>query len=290
MWQLDGPLELLECDEQVDVVRQGRATPGDVQYVDGIPAASHPPSRQSVVATLQPMMGLDLQMVPEGNRHKQTWWLWQATRTAAQASFLIDTQDLVLYGEQAYQVQKVEPWQSYRRCMLVGVDLGTYAGIIAAATTPDVYPDLSAVEDPIQVGAIPLGDQMANYLYDAAGLPADNLGNVGDLYLDTDTYTVYGPKTTAGWPASGKTLVGPAGPVGPPGPSVTGPQGPVGTIIFRGAGLPPSDAILQAARDEDYYLDLNTGSLYPFIDDANAASSDAPLSVGAALDPSAAAR
>jgi hypothetical protein len=264
MWQLDGPIELLECDEQVDVVRQGRLSPADVQYIDGIPTATHPPIRHTVTATLQPMGGRDLMLVPEGFRDKQTLWLWQAHRTAAQDTFRIDVADLVLYGPRGYQVQTSEDWGSYTRCMLVAVDLGTYQSVIDASITPDVYVSSLLAQDPIQVGAIPLGDQMANYLYNANGLPADNLGNIGDLYLDMDTYICYGPKTADGWPSTGKDLHGPPGERGPPGEQgVPGERGPEGSIIYRDYG-PPSDDVLAEARPEDYYLDLETGYLYPF--------------------------
>ncbi len=53
--------------------------------------------------------------------------------------------------------------------------------------------------------------------------PADTLGAVGDFYLDTATGTLYGPKTSIGWPSTGTSLVGTQGPAG-----ATGPQGPAG--------------------------------------------------------------
>lgn len=121
---------------------------------------------------------------------------------------------------------------------------------------------------------------MANYLYNSNGLPADNLGNPGDLYLDEDTYIVYGPKTSAGWPSTGKSLAGPKGDPGPKGDQGVqgerGEIGPVGTTIWRGQGSTPPDAVLAAAKAEDYYLDLSTGLIYPFIDDSDPASSGAP--------------
>lgn len=272
MWQLDGPVELLECDEQVDIVRQGRLSPADVQYIDGLPTAAHPPLRVTVTATLQPMGGRDLQMVPEAFRDKETLAMWQAHRTASQDALRVDITDLVLYGAKGYQVQAAEDWGSYTRATLVAVDLGAYQSVIDQSVTPDVYVSSLLAQDPIQVGAIPLGDQMANYLYNANGLPADNLGNIGDLYLDMDTYIVYGPKTDDGWPSTGRDLHGPAGPAGPPGPpGERGERGPEGSVIFRDHG-PPSKDVLAEAREEDYYLDLDTGLLYPFIPEDAAAS------------------
>lgn len=264
MWELDGDIELIELDETVDVVRLGTGVPEDVTYIDGVAAQTHRPLRVSITATLQPVSGRDLMLLPEAFRSKESLAMWQATRTPAQAALRVNVQDLVVRQGRAYQVQNATDWGTFIKATLVEVDLGVYAAAIAAAQTPDIYPPLALAEDPIVVGAIPLGDQMANYLYNAAGLPADNLGNVGDLYLDTDTYTVFGPKTDAGWPSTGKSLVGPAGPPGPPGPAgERGPAGPLGSIIYRGYG-DPSDDVLAVARGEDFYLDLTSGLLYPF--------------------------
>lgn len=263
MWQLDGPLELLECDELVDVVRQGRIAPDDVQYIDGLPTSPHPPTRVTITATLQPMGGRDLMLLPEGFRDKDTLWLWQAHRTQAQDVLRLDVADIVLHGPKGYQVQSAEDWGSYSRCMLVGIDLGAYQSLVDAATTPDIYTPTALADDPIRVGAIPLGDQMANFLYDAHGLPADNLGNAGDLYLDLDTYTVYGPKTSDGWPATGKNLVGPTGQDGRDGvDGKDGKDGERGTRIWYGDGLPTDDILAQAMAG-DIFLDEATGSLYP---------------------------
>lgn len=273
MWQLDGPVELLELDEQVDVVRQGRQSPGDVQYIDGLPTAAHPPLRVTITATLQPMGGRDLQLVPEAFRDKEMLSLWQPHGVTDDEPLQVDIADLVLYNAKGYQVQSAEDWGSYTKATLVAVDLGAYQSVIDQSVTPDVYVSSLLAQDPIQVGAIPLGDQMANYLYNANGLPADNLGNIGDLYLDMDTYICYGPKTADGWPSTGRDLHGPAGPPGPPGPvGPAGERGPEGSIIYRDYG-PPSADVLAEAREEDYYLDMSTGFLYPFLpDDADASN------------------
>ena len=47
-----------------------------------------------------------------------------------------------------------------------------------------------------------------------SGTPTAGLGAIGDFYLDTSTNTLYGPKTAGGWPATGVSLVGPAGATG----------------------------------------------------------------------------
>ena len=45
--------------------------------------------------------------------------------------------------------------------------------------------------------------------------PDPGIGNLGDFYIDTTTYTIYGPKTGAGW-GTGTCLIGPAGGGVPP--------------------------------------------------------------------------
>jgi hypothetical protein len=66
------------------------------------------------------------------------------------------------------------------------------------------------------------------------GAPTDDLGRPGDLYLDTESSRIYGPKT-ATWPDQSVSLVGAAGAAGPagsPGPAgadgFAGPAGPAG--------------------------------------------------------------
>ncbi len=42
--------------------------------------------------------------------------------------------------------------------------------------------------------------------------PTAGLGTIGDFYLNTNTNTLFGPKTSGTWPATGTSLTGPAGP------------------------------------------------------------------------------
>lgn len=62
--------------------------------------------------------------------------------------------------------------------------------------------------------------------------PKSGIGNDGDLYLNTTTYFLFGPKDKNEW-GIGKTLIGPQGPKGefggPQGPQgIQGPEGPRG--------------------------------------------------------------
>jgi hypothetical protein len=251
MWLLDCPVELLECDETVDIIRQGNLSPDDVTYVDGLPTALHKPLRVAVRATLQPMGGRDLKLLPEGFRVLETLSMWQPHQFNETDIIRVDNGDIVLYGQKGYQVQSAKDWGSFTQASLTRIDLGTYAGIIAATEVQDVpaiYTPTALAGDLIQVQAIPLGDQMANFLYRAHGLPADNLGQVGDLYLDLDTYICYGVKTDEGWPSVGEPL--------------KGPQGERGNKFFYGIGPPPQD-VLDVALAGDLYIDEDTQTLYP---------------------------
>lgn len=50
-----------------------------------------------------------------------------------------------------------------------------------------------------------------NTILSGSALPSSTLGASGDFYLNTATTTLYGPKTSAGWPANGTVLIGPKG-------------------------------------------------------------------------------
>ena len=84
-----------------------------------------------------------------------------------------------------------------------------------------------------------------NTVKNGVGVPAVSIGNIGDFFIDTTNKRFYGPKTSAGWPASFVSVVGPQGPQGiqglrgPTGPvgakGATGPTGPIGPAGSQGA-------------------------------------------------------
>jgi hypothetical protein len=77
----------------------------------------------------------------------------------------------------------------------------------------------------------------------APASPADdNDGVIGDYWIDTTTYTLYGPKTGAAWPASGTVLPGAAG--------------ADGTKIFAEAGSPLIVGTYDNAPVGSFYIDL----------------------------------
>lgn len=74
--------------------------------------------------------------------------------------------------------------------------------------------------------------------YTGVGVPDPSLGTLWDMYLDTVSDNVYGPKSGTGWgsPVSNiKGITGPAGPQGPTGATgATGAQGPQGNTGPQG--------------------------------------------------------
>ncbi len=74
--------------------------------------------------------------------------------------------------------------------------------------------------------------QAAGSLLSGSGAPGAGLGDLDDVYIDTASHTLYGPKVVGGWGA-GVPLVGPAGPAGSTG--TTGPTGPTGPAGNDGA-------------------------------------------------------
>ena len=101
-------------------------------------------------------------------------------------------------------------------------------------------------------------------LLSGTGAPNDSFGSDGDFYIDTDTYTIYGPKSGGAWDA-GTSLVGPQGIQGIQGDTgdtgLQGPQGvqgPQGNSILTGNGAPSSGT----GSNGDLYVDLTNGVIY----------------------------
>jgi hypothetical protein len=88
-------------------------------------------------------------------------------------------------------------------------------------------------------GAAGLPGSDGNSIRNGSGVPSSGLGIDGDFYLDTATFTVYGPKAAGLWPVGGQPLIGPQGPIGPQGvqgsQGVMGAQGVVGNTGATGA-------------------------------------------------------
>ncbi len=88
-----------------------------------------------------------------------------------------------------------------------------------------------------------------------SGAPAAGVGAVGDFYLDTASSRFFGPKTAAGWAATGLSMVGPQG---APGVGAAGPAGPTGPSWRSGAGAPN----VSVGAVNDFYLDTAASKYY----------------------------
>ena len=84
------------------------------------------------------------------------------------------------------------------------------------------------------------------------GAPADDLGNMGDMYLDKATSNLYGPKSDEGW-GTPLDLKGQNGDKGD-----KGDKGNPGSEIHKGSGAPSTTF----GKVGDYYLDTETGDFY----------------------------
>jgi hypothetical protein len=88
-----------------------------------------------------------------------------------------------------------------------------------------------------------------NTIRNGAGPPNIGIGNVGDFYIDTTSWVIYGPKSLLGW-GIGTSILGPQGPAGT--------NGTDGSVWRNGVGV-PSNAL---GVDGDYYLNDTNGDVY----------------------------
>lgn len=96
-----------------------------------------------------------------------------------------------------------------------------------------------------------------------SGVPGSGLGNVGDMYLNTTTQDVYGPKTGAGWGSIVCNIKGATGSTGATGSAgsngTNGSNGARGSLWFTGSGAPGT---VTGSAVGDLYLDTATGNVY----------------------------
>lgn len=62
-----------------------------------------------------------------------------------------------------------------------------------------------------QTGAAGKNGIDGNTILSGIGAPDNSVGQDGDFYLDTQAEILYGPKANGAWPATGTSLIGPAG-------------------------------------------------------------------------------
>lgn len=118
MIKLQGKSYIMTKDEVLCVERKFA-----VQEIDGKPV-----QRDSlcfeIVCNVQPLAGLELLMVPEGDRFREQFWVFQDNSESEKVLFL---NDLVTRQGFKYQVQQAENWRSYTRSRMVRLDVGPQA-------------------------------------------------------------------------------------------------------------------------------------------------------------------
>src|SRR5205823_3459092 len=85
--------------------------------------------------------------------------------------------------------------------------------------------------------------------------PSAGSGNNGDMYINSTTGDVYGPKALGAWGGIMTNIMGGAGAMG-----VTGATGPSGYSpeFIVGAGIPPAGS----GNNGDIYINSTTGDVY----------------------------
>ena len=110
------------------------------------------------------------------------------------------------------------------------LDLGVAFSGLPAPITYMPYGTQQMMSVPYALYAKSSGNLVNQWKY-GAGVPASNLGLVGDYYLDTATGNVYTKTNGTTWVLI-SNIMGPQGPAGVAGPQgvagATGPQGPIG--------------------------------------------------------------
>lgn len=110
---LQGPSEIMRTDGSLYVTRDGV-----VKYVDGKPVTTGRISFD-IIGSVQPLIGRDLLIVPEGDRYREQYWIWTPND--------IKINDRVVYCGANYQVQTVQQWRSYNQARIMRIDVGPRA-------------------------------------------------------------------------------------------------------------------------------------------------------------------
>jgi hypothetical protein len=91
------------------------------------------------------------------------------------------------------------------------------AALQKAVATLQTQAGLQAVQlQALQLQVATLQARRVNTVLSGASTPTSATGAVGDFYICTNTWLIYGPRTAAGW-GTGTSLIGPKGPIGPKG-------------------------------------------------------------------------
>jgi len=131
---------------------------------------------------------------------------------------------------------------------VVTLIIGLFAMVAIVSCSGDEGPiGEKGEQGPQGVQGIPGKD--GNVIISGTGAPGLEIGDIGDMYLDTTTSNLYGPKTEGDW-GTPLNLKGADG--------TDGQDGADGSDILKGSTAPSTTL----GNLGDYYIDSSTGDLY----------------------------
>jgi hypothetical protein len=113
---LQAPSQIINNDEELLVKRPVVTNP---VYIDGI-LKPQPDKTFRIICNVQPINGRDLLLVPEGDRHKEQYYIWIQNYDQER---ILDN-DIVWRLGISYQTQSTEQWGDYTRARMVRIDVG----------------------------------------------------------------------------------------------------------------------------------------------------------------------
>ncbi len=117
MYQLSGQSKIISGDETLCVQREQQPLLVDGKFIKRDLISFY------IQCNVQPLSGLDLLQVPEGDRHLEMYWVF-----SNEISKDIFLNDRVIRRGISYQVQKVETWgkppNGYQRFRMTRMDVG----------------------------------------------------------------------------------------------------------------------------------------------------------------------
>lgn len=123
---------------------------------------------------------------------------------------------------------------------LLNTSSGGYLVCVNSTTKVVTHPGTSSCpkgSKKLVLGAQGAAGTNGKTLWNGVKDPESTLGAPGDMFINSVTKTLFGPKDlTTGWPA-GVSMVGPAGATGPQGPGGSGPAGATGATGSSGIAI-----------------------------------------------------
>jgi hypothetical protein len=122
MIKLQSRSRIISHDEILQVFRENK-----VVYVNGKPVNDNQYELLfEITCNVQPMTGIELLIVPEGDRHRERFWVYAEQSEKLETP--IQVNDRIVRNEINYQVQSIEPWGSFSKIQMVRDDVGPLSG------------------------------------------------------------------------------------------------------------------------------------------------------------------